>query len=245
MRLNKFITEDYAASLIASYDKRMVDQYVKGMYVPITGRRAAWSWDRRKHMKPVQKHPYAPIIITMDFNVDPMTATLVQQLPPDAEAGHTIQAIDEIIIPNSNTYEMKDALMQRLTRDEIASCVIYPDPAGAGRSTKVDARVMPKSDIEILRTAGFQDIRYKKRAPTIKDCLNAMNNLFDKNRVAVDPRCKNLIADFDQCTIKEGLFEMDKTNHRRTHSLDGFKNFCDYEYPIVRSYSHVREQVIR
>jgi hypothetical protein len=107
--------------------------------------------------------------------------------------------------------------------------VIFPDPAGKARSTKAKDL---KSDIKILQDAGFDDIRYKSRIKSTKDCLNAWNNLLDKGRVKIGKQCRQTIADMEQCKLVSGTFEIDKSNIKRTHWLDGIKNMADYEFPI-------------
>jgi hypothetical protein len=57
-------------------------------------------------------------------------------------------------------------------------------------------------------------------------------------------KCPNMIADLEQCTFREGIFEIDKSNLKRSHWLDGLKNMVEYEWPIsaVRGF---REERIR
>jgi hypothetical protein len=107
--------------------------------------------------------------------------------------------------------------------------MIYPDPAGKNRGTRSHL-----SDIQIIENAGFKDVRYKKKITSVKDCLNSMNNLFDKDELLINPdECKDLLIDLERCKIKEDIFEIDKSDTKRTHWLDGLKDMCDYEYPII------------
>ncbi len=50
----------------------------------------------------------------------------------------------------------------------------------------------------------------------------------------VHPRCKNFIADAEQCILKSGGLEIDKSNSARSHWLDGFKQMIDYEFPVIK-----------
>jgi hypothetical protein len=76
-------------------------------------------------------------------------------------------------------------------------------------------------------------IKFKNRI-SVKDCLNALNNQLSKDAILVSHKCTNLIADMEQCVLKEGQYEIDKANLMRTHWLDGAKNMVDYEFPIQR-----------
>lgn len=226
---NPHNAESYVQMLRDSFDDVMVQAYIDGKYVNLAGKNAVYQFDRQKHVSDrAERVHHAPVWATLDFNVDPMSAVLWNRLGPDSPKVW-LHAFDEIRIPGSNTYEISQAIWDRVGRSE--HVVIYPDPAGRSRSTKTR---VPISDIQILRDQGFTDIKYKPRI-SIRDCLNSLNNLFHKGRILVHPRCKNFIADLEQCVLREGVFELDKSNPKRTHWLDGAKNMADYEFPVRRS----------
>lgn len=239
MRLNFHNADDYAQMLIESYDKVMVEAYVEGKFVNLTGNRALYAFDRMKHVKPVERIEDAEVWVTMDFNVTPMSAVLWNPMPSYNRKGGWLRAFDEIKINSSNTYEFSNTLRQKLgtQRDGIA---IFPDPTGKNKSTKTK----DKSDFDILRQYGFDDIRAKSKL-SVRDCLNAANNLLDKDAIIIDPKCKNFIADCEQVIIKPGTFDIEKKDLRRTHWLDGFKAMADYEFPVVKSRSSVYERQAR
>lgn len=224
-RKNVFVSDDYVSMLERSYDENMLKQYVEGIPVNLTGKRAVYAFDRRKHTSSaIQQIRNAPVWVSLDFNVDPMSAVLWNPLPPTSQ--YELQAFDEIKLNSSNTFEMADILKRKLA-GRLDSVVIYPDPAGKARSTKTKGI----SDIEIVKEAGFKDIKMKPAIYSVRDCLNAVNNLFDKNKILISEQCKNLIADLEQCKLKDN-FEIDKKDPKRSHWLDGMKNMIDYEYPI-------------
>jgi hypothetical protein len=212
----------------------MIEQYVQGKFVNMTGGRAAWAFDRMRHTtEKAVKVKDAPVWVTIDFNVSPMAATLWSRIQPQNSIfpHKTLIAWKDIKIENSNTYEMADAILAEVSIDD-DEVVIFPDPAGASRSTKVKTDV-EQSDIDILAKKGFKDIRYKSRL-SVKDCLNSMNGVLSKDKILINHlACPNLVADLEQCIIKPGTnFEIDKSNSKRTHWLDGMKNMLDYEFPI-------------
>ncbi len=224
-RENKHLAGSYVETLEASYDKLMQERYIDGRFVNLTGNRAAYSFDRFKHVKPgISRIPGAPVWVSLDFNVTPMAATLWNRLPIDSP--YLLQSFEDIRLDSSDTYEMA-----RVIRDKVGieNVTIYPDPAGAARSTKASG----KTDITILRDAGFL-VKHKPSIRSVRDCMNAVNNLFDKGVILIGDRCKNIIADLEQVTFKTNTFELDKSNINRTHWLDGFKDMIDYEFPIRR-----------
>lgn len=247
-RRNRFVADAYFNTLMDSYDELMQQQYVLGQWVNLTGKRAAWSFDRMRHTDAqkteVKRIPNYPVLISLDFNVTPMAATLWNHTPggynwQDGESvGRELTAFDEIKIDSSNTYEVCDAIWEKLGRD--TDVTIFPDPAGAARSTK-----SLQSDMQILKEyGGFEKIKYKSRI-SVRDCLNSLNNVLGKDQVMINSKeCRNTIADLEQCVFKGNVFEIDKSNSSRTHWLDGTKNMVEYLYPAM-GYGKFREERIR
>lgn len=237
-RANKHTADWYVDMLESSYDEIARQQFVDGLFIPRTGNRFVHRFNRHKHVTDYATRVLgAPVWVQVDFNVNPMVATILSHVP---DSKVDLRVFDEICIKGADTYtlgrELKDRIGQGWNK-----AVLFPDPAGKARKTSARDLI---SDIQILEQMGFEDIRYKSQI-SVKDTYFAANNLFDKNRVAVHPKCKELIADLEQVKVKDGAFEMDKSNPQRTHALDGFKNMADYMFPAVKSYSEVIEKRIR
>lgn len=240
---NKHVAASYFDMLRESYDPKMQKQYIKGLFVNLLGNAAAWSFNRFRHVGKVKKLPGVPVYVSLDFNVNPMAATLWNPVPQGMDTGDrygnvALRAWGEIRIESSNTYEMADAIMDRLDKDPLTGAIldkvyIFPDPSGRNRTTK---RPDNASDFDILVEKGFPrgNIKYKLSI-SVKDCLNSMNNLLSKNLIVIDESCTNTISDLERCTLKGNVFEIDKKDLERTHWLDGMKNMCNYLYPIKRA----------
>lgn len=212
----------YITMLEQTYDEAMQQAYIHGKIVMFKGKRAAWSFDRERNVTNEDIDTEGrQLCVSLDFNVDPMVATIWVRVP---ERGIKFWAIDEIILRNSNTPEMCDVLKERYGTD----LIIYPDPAGNARSTKGY-----KTDMDVIRDKGFEDIRYRRKVRSVRGSMLALNKGFEKGEVVVHPRCKHFIKDCEQVIWADSGTEFDKSNPARTHSLDGAKNMYDYEYPIA------------
>jgi hypothetical protein len=239
MRLNTHVAEDYAKRLAESYDDRMVQQYVEGKFVSTIGNQAFYKFNRVQHSSDsIEFNKEMPVWVSIDFNVAPMSATLWNKYP-DRSDGPVLRAFDEICIENADTYQLAQAIRDKL--GEHNEVVLFPDPAGNARSTKSQ-----KTDIQILRDAGFEDIRFRSRIKSVKDCLTALNSFIGKNKLVVSSkRCRQTILDLEQCVLKTGTNELDKSNGKRTHWLDGTKNMIEFEFPITVGAGGWRETSIR
>lgn len=232
-RQNKHLHDSYIKTLEDQYDPLMQKQYIDGQAVNLTGNQAAWAFNREKHVKEASYDINAKVWVSIDFNVNPMSAIFWNYYPPTGTSTHVLKAFDEICFRDSNTFMVAKYLKEYFREKPIT---IYPDPAGNQRRT---SSLM--SDIQILENHGFKDIRYKKVIVSVKDCLNALNAFLHKHIVEIDPRCKNTIKDFERCILGDDL-TIEKKDPMRTHWIDGAKNMIDYEFPIIRPDSkiHVR-----
>ena len=116
-----------------------------------------------------------------------------------------------------------DAFRKVKARD---TYICYPDPAGSQRRTS--ARL---TDHDILRQEGFM-VKVKRQAPRVKDRLNSVNNSF--KQTIIDPKCKELIKDFERVVIKEGTRDLDKSDIDLTHMSDAFGYGIEWEFPVIK-----------
>lgn len=109
--------------------------------------------------------------IGMDFNVNPMTATVSVMLR-NKELGDFTVFFDEFYEPNSNTAEMAKLIRKRYP---FADIYIYPDPTGRKRQTSAAIGV---TDFTILEDAGFTVLLPSRGYYKEKDKFNTANNAF-------------------------------------------------------------------
>lgn len=205
------IPPDEIARAKRQLDPRTYEQEYEAGFVTYSGR-VIYAFDRKRHVRPVAYNPDLPLHIGMDFNLNPMSATIWQEV-----AGISYQ-IDEILIPTSNTDEMADEIARRYGRASFTAgavkldhITVYPDPAGAQNRTSAQGR----TDISILRQRGFQVLAMAS-APLIRDRINETNGRFlnaaDEIRCYVDPRCKKSIEAYEKQAYREGSSDPDKTS---------------------------------
>jgi hypothetical protein len=170
-----------------------------------------YSFNRRETVKPCPYNSTLPIHIGMDFNVNPMSATVWQQHLDGDD-----WQVDEIEIPTADTVIMSDEIIRRYgkagfdpSKPDLSHITIYPDPAGAQRRTSAQG----KTDIGLLWEKGFV-VRALASHPLVRDRVNIMNARFQsadqKRRSFVDPKCRRSIECLERQTYKEGTSEPDK-----------------------------------
>lgn len=196
---NPFLPDDYIQGLMDSYPPQLISAYLRGEFVNLTQGTVYLCFDRAESVKPCPYNPALPLHIGMDFNVNPMSAS-VHQEQPNGE----IWCVGEIVLQTSNTHEMAAEIVKRYGREsfdpanpDLSHITIYPDPAGTQQKTSAQG----KTDISILRSYGLTVIHMNAH-PLIRDRVNYVNgwllNAHHVRRYFVDPSCENVIECFEQ-----------------------------------------------
>jgi phage terminase large subunit len=208
---NPFLPDDYIQGLMDSYPPQLIEAYLNGEFVNLTQGTVYLCFDRKESVKPCPYNPALPLHIGMDFNVNPMSAS-VHQEQPNGE----IWCVGEFAEMTSNTHDLADKIAARYGRPsfdpdkpDLSHITIYPDPAGTQQKTSAQG----KTDISILREKGFRVIHMNAH-PTIRDRVNYVNGmLLNANRVRryfVDPSCENVIQCFEQLIYDPNTGQPDK-----------------------------------
>jgi hypothetical protein len=162
-------------------------------------------------------NPNYPLILCVDFNVDPCIWEVAQEI------NGTVFVVDEIRQQNTNTPEMTK---EYLTRYGNYSTIVYGDSAGSARSTA------GKSDYAIMSEMGLRRQVLKKANPRVKDRVNAVNamlcNAKGQRKLLHSPRCTELKKDFQKVVWKGQ--DINKSDILRTHASDALGYFIEYEF---------------
>lgn len=209
-RDNIFLPTDYIDNLVEQYDALLAKQYLEGEFVNLNNSRAYYMFNREQHTAPQAINRDLPIYVGMDFNVNPMTAVVMQR------EGILYRVISEYWLPNSNTRALAQLIASDWNEHPVYIC---PDMTGGARKTSADM-----SDIQILQSFGFQTLG--TRNITERARLNLVNNLLDKQRITIDPKCKHLINDLEKVTTNEYGQVAKEKDSQLTHISDALGYAC-------------------
>ena len=207
----------------AELDPRTFRQEFKASFETLAGR-VYQNFERALNVKDVVDLPDLPLMVGLDFNVNPMSAVLAV-----APAGQ-LHVFGEIEIPNGNTELMAAEIRRRYPRRLIR---VYPDPSGNARKTSAP---VGQTDFSLLKSAHFQVIA-PSHAPLVVDRVNEVNAIFrnaaGEHRCFVSPKAKTLIRCLDGLTWKEGTSAPDK-GLGLDHMPDALGYLVHSEFPIIR-----------
>ncbi len=209
---------DYYERLKHSYDERFYQQEALGEYLNMNAGRVYHAFDREQNVQVLELDPELPLLWALDFNVDPMSSVVVQI------AGDRIRVLDEIVLSRVTTLQACEEFERRFGGHR-AGVMIYADATGTRQQTT------GKSDIQMLEEffrPGLYDraeFRVPTSNPAIRDRVAAVNaklhSASGERALVVDPRCRELVKDFEQVSYIENSQLIDKDRDaKRTHLSD-------------------------
>ena len=210
---------DFYDRLKQSYDERFFAQEVMGQYLSTQSNTVYHCFDRGINVKPMQVHRRLPLLWALDFNIEPMCSVVAQMW------GDELHVVDELQLQRAST---EDACMEFIARygNHPMGIIIYGDAAGNTMQTtsgSSDYKILQ----QVLKREGVENFTMQIRNvnPLVRDRVQLVNSLLrsaaGESHLFVDPKCKELIKDFEQVTYQKDSMQLDKaTDYRRTHLSD-------------------------
>jgi hypothetical protein len=217
---NRFLLDkipDYYERLKSSYDSLFYQQEALGQYLTLHAGRVYPAFEREGNIVKAEVDPSLPLLWALDFNVDPM-CSVIAQVRRDGQ----VVVLDEIVLSRASTYDACAEFSSRFPW-HAGGLIVYADATGARLQTT------GTTDLAILRErlADYGDVEFRipKSNPVVRDRVTLMNAKLGaasgERLLQVDPRCTELIRDFEFVTYKEGSQLVDKDRDpRRTHLSD-------------------------
>jgi len=211
-------TPDYYERLESSYDPRFYKQEVLGEYLNSRADRVYHCFDRTLHVVRHTYNPSRPLYWSLDFNVSPMSSVIAQEI------GGKLAVVDEIVLDRATTEEACQEFENRY-RGHTAALEIFGDASGRNMHTT------GSSDYSMLQNflyrGGFRNVKVRvpSKNPPVLSRVQRVNgcliNSLGEVRLEIDPRCKELIKDFEEVLFKPDSGVIDKVRDlRRTHVSD-------------------------
>jgi hypothetical protein len=211
-------TPDYYERLESSYDPRFYRQEVLGEYLNSRADRVYHCFNRAVHQVRHVYDPRKPLLWALDFNVAPMTSVLLQW------SGERLAVIDEIVLERATTEEACMEFENRY-KGHLHSLEVFGDASGKNMHTT------GTTDYSMLQgylyRAGFRHVKLRvpSKNPPVLNRVQKVNalltNALGEVRLEVDPRCQELIKDFEEVMFKPESGVIDKARDpRRTHASD-------------------------
>jgi len=203
---NHHLPPDYVDSLRRTYPPQLIEAYLNGRFVNLSGNTVYDGYDREKSNTNLvlADFPVSDAVhLGMDFNIGRMSA-IVAMKSAETKQLFAVGELHNLM----DTPAMIEAIKAKLPDRQI---IVYPDASGRSRKS-VDAS---KSDIKLLRDAGFR-INAPRKNPPVRERVLSMNTLFlngegDRNFFVNATLCPNFVEalekqvyDDNSVPIKDG-----------------------------------------
>ena len=218
------VKEEEVEAARGQLDARTFRQEFEASFENLTGL-VAVSFGDDNVDKEVQDLHMLPLLIGLDFNVDPMAGICA------VKHNDCLYVFDEIMLTGgATTWDFAEEVIRRYGVDRrIIAC---PDPTGSARKTSG----VGVTDHNILRRSGFTVM--SPRSPwKIRDKITSINTaLYDANgdrRTFIHPRCKELIKALRTLTYVPNTGLPNK-NLGVDHAFDAFGYLCLQQFNLAK-----------
>jgi hypothetical protein len=223
-------------------DERTYRQEFQASFENLATGMVYYPFDRAHHVGEVHYDRNVPLCWSLDFNIHPMCSVIGQR------AGERVSVLDEIVLADSNTSSACQEFFHRTTAWLARSYLpiqvdVYGDATGEARRSSAS-----RTDWQLVRDFfGRCGDRYRPvfhvsaSNPAVRDRVNCVNakllNQAGERRLTIDPRCKQLIQDFERVHWRTDASgnarnEIDKSDGARTHVSDALGYMLAAQFPM-------------
>jgi hypothetical protein len=232
---NISLSEGYVDRLRALYDERFYAQEVLGKFIDIFAGQAYWNFDRSTSVSDEFEYdPTLPIVLCVDFNVDPMCWNVIQQRR--YRDGRMVDTcVDEIHVRTAGTEIACKEFLNRYGTHK-TGVHVHGDATGHSRATAAT-----RTDYQIInemlsKTIPAVEICTGRYNPSVTDSIAAVNarlkNAAGIRSFYVHPKCRETIRDFERVSFVPGTRELDKSQKDLTHHSDAVRYYLYAQYPV-------------
>lgn len=193
--------------------------FVKGNWDIVDVERPfAYAFNRQRHIKNnLQMNTEEPIILSFDFNVDPITCLAGQSYDG------TIRILREFRLRNSDIFQLCDRILSTFPN---CYFLVTGDASGSNRSAMTQGA---KNYYQVIyQQMGIPKSAFKVPSfnPSIKNSRILLNSILERHPdMAIDSSCQFLVNDLQSVQADEtGDIDKSKDKHS-THLLDCFRYY--------------------
>lgn len=219
MHDNPSLTDEYKSNM-KNLDEVTYNIFVKGNWnILDVDRPFAYAFDRTKHtQKGLKVDKSMHIILSFDFNVDPITCIAGQSYEGK------IRILKEFRLRNSNIYELCEEINTTFPKNTYF--LVTGDASGSSRSAMVRGSMNYYKAIQKELMVTRNQFKVPSVNPSLKNSRVLVNSMLERHEdLLIDEGCRFLIEDLQYCeTTETGDIDKTKDKHR-SHLLDCFRYY--------------------
>lgn len=183
-------------------------------YVDANDRPFLYAFEEKKHIiDSYTPNPHLPLIFSADFNKDPMTCLVGQQIDP-----WTVYAFDEIDLPNGSTPELCEIILSNYIK-WLYNMDVTGDATGRNRSALTRGNLNHYRIFKEMLQLTDDQIRVPTQNLALSDSRVLCNSVLKNAKFYITKNCRKTIKDMQMAMVdNEG--ELIKNNTYPCHKLD-------------------------
>lgn len=253
------VGEDYAALIAASLDEQTAHAMLTGDLSQVFASRAYRTFTAA-NVAPIPYDPHRTVMLALDFNVSPATATLSHVLRED-EVPHVNRVRDSDHEPVGVFGEFyfeggMDASSVALAlvegdhkglsvpsnftglRNHLARVYAYGDATGGMRRVESPGLRSAWHYVNSVMTENLgkrYEVMVGKSNPGVIESVETVISMLQASNgdrtLFVDPRCKHVVRDMEEQRWKDDVPELHDGDGTIGHLMDGVRYLCSKRYP--------------
>jgi hypothetical protein len=194
-------------------------------YVDANDRPFLYAFSQKQHVvKEYKPNPHLPILISFDFNKDPMTCIIGQSL-----SIRHLCIFDELKIMNGSTPELCEMIVAKYPQ-WATNIIVTGDASGANRSPLVRGGV--NHYILIKKHLRVKDFQFRVRRQNLSHINSRIlcNSVIQNADFSITANCLETISDCANASVDEHG-ELIKTQEQGRHFFDNVRYSIDAVFP--------------
>lgn len=224
---NPFIDRGEIEEAKLQLDKLTFEQEYMAEYVDANDRPFLYRFDRARHVIPASEYkpnPHLPILASFDFNKDPMTCLIGQQVDT-----WTSYAFEEINLPEGSTPEVCDIILADFNK-WLYSIDVTGDATGRNRSALTVGNLNHYRIIKQKLELEEYNLKMPKQNPALSDSRVLCNSVLQNANFYITDNCKRTIKDAEMAYV-DVSGELVKTQIEGLHHFDTLRYMIHAFYP--------------
>lgn len=194
-------------------------------YVDANDRPFLYKFDAKKHVKDsYTPNPHLPILASFDFNKDPMTCLIGQQVDL-----WTAYAFAEINLPEGSTPEVCDLILADYIK-WLYNIDVTGDATGRNRSALTVGNLNHYRIIKQKLSLEDYNLKMPKQNPALSDSRVLCNSVLQNANFYITKNCKKTIRDAEMAYV-DVSGELVKTQVEGLHHFDTLRYMIHAFYP--------------
>lgn len=224
---NPFISHEELQIIADSLDIETRKQEIDGEFVDITEKKFLYSFSETKHVIPqasFKPNPHLPIMVSYDFNVEPMTATVSQQIDDWKSV-----MFDEIRINVGSVEEINEQINAKYIGWQY-NIDVTGDATGRNREKVKKGNINAYRQIKDDLSLREYQLKVPSVNPAHKDSRQLCNSVLQNADFFITDNCKKTISDAANANVDD-KGDLIKTVDQGLHFFDNLRYTIHAFYP--------------